>query len=353
MGDAASTRSPLATLTVRLGGVLVPVLLGATAVGIAAQVAAFSKRRWVLALALAGIMAGAFATRRPKQVFFAGFVFALTYNRQYFVHAFAPEGAQGLYWVPADLFLAALLATVALERVVQGPRGAVRARSFLPWLAPFAIAALLSTLGAIRVDWGVYELVRIARLGLVLLLVHRAVERDEWWTVVVALGAAISAQGALGTLQFVTQTQSSGALAILGLGEELAADLPAQDQSAAAGLLRAKGTLVHPNILGTYFELVVPMLRPGAALPRGIGNTSRSAPPRRAGQYGRDARGCRGSWCRAARRRRARPHASATCVAARDRRVLVCALGWRRSSFATRSWGVTRTSPGSFEVRGS
>jgi O-antigen ligase len=258
--DTSSGEPIGSTLAVRLATWLLPVALAAFAIAVAAQLSELSRRSLLLGLGGVALFACAVASRHAKQVLLFGWVLALTYTRYFFVEALHPEGAQGLYWIPADVCFLGLLLVWGWDRVVRKEPPVRVGAPLWPWLVPFAVACVLSTLAAKRMDWGVYELVRIAKMLLILAFVRANVGRDAWWTCILALGTAIAAQAALGALQFATQNPNSGALAILGLGEQVDLSLLEFDQGAAPGLLRAKGTLAHPNILAAYFELVIPVL---------------------------------------------------------------------------------------------
>ncbi|MEO3473783.1 O-antigen ligase family protein [Roseomonas sp. CAU 1739] len=201
-------------------------------------------------------------TGRPKEVFLTFFVFALTYNRQYY-GGFSSLLGPGFYWVPADLMLLCLFAT----NVVEGCLGRARMPPPVAEVAsapvlPFLFAALLSTLAAERIDLAAGDTFRIVKFALLLAWLHRNMDRSLWLTLVGALAASVTLQATFGTLQVVFKAGQS-LLSIIGAGSADA--LPEEIDN------RARGTLGHPNMIAPYLL----MLAPGAF---GVAIFSRSAP---------------------------------------------------------------------------
>nr|WP_255568617.1 O-antigen ligase family protein [Neoroseomonas alba] len=207
-------------------------------------------------------------TGRPKEVFLAFYVLALTYNRQYFDvfdRIFGGMPGEGLYWIPADLMLFCLFATSVLERALGRDTTPPRVREFAAApVLPFLVAALLSTLVAERMDLAAADTVRIVKFTLLLVWLHRNMTRSLWLTLVGALAASITLQATLGTLQVVFKAGQS-LLSIVGAGGPDA--LPEEIDN------RARGTLGHPNMIAPYLL----MLAPGAF---GVAVFSRHAPLR-------------------------------------------------------------------------
>ncbi|UCE59443.1 MAG: O-antigen ligase family protein [Phycisphaerales bacterium] len=225
------------TLAVKLGDLTTKKLI---AVGLAA-----------LVVTIAGV------TRQPRRVFLFTWIVALTYNRQYlsFEAVLGDHGSQGLYWIPADLIFAVLLVLWVGEVVVTKRIRRVNVSSLPWWLLPFVVACALSTLAADRVSWSAFEYVRILKFAFIVLYVRYTFGRVEWWICVAALGLAVLMQAGLGILQ-VTLNVGAGLRSLLGgmeVDEAVTLQLMGRRQH------RAAGTMAHPNFLGPYLLLLVPM----------------------------------------------------------------------------------------------
>lgn len=215
-----------------------------------------------LAIVAAGLVAlcvAALGTRRPKLVLLFAWIVSLTYNRQYFTfEAFAGNnGAQGPYWIIADLFLLLLLVLWAYERVVLKRVSRTNAAPAHLFFLPLAFAGLVSALGADRPDWALYELVRAVKVLVILLYVRANFTREEWVTSAVALTLAAVMQAGLGTAEVATKR--SGLMGVLGFSQP-AADLPEElQQENFYGWHRATGTMNHPPNLACYLLLILPL----------------------------------------------------------------------------------------------
>lgn len=251
-------------------------VVGLGGCGVALFLAQLPLRRAVAAIAVMAICIFAGVSRRPRQVLLFCWVLSLTYNRNYFfesVEVLRESGSYGPYWNPSDIFLAALLALWAHERVVRKRDALPLGPSVWPWLAPFVAACLLSVLGARRVDWGAFEMLRIARIILILWYVRFNVRAAEWWACVAGFAVAVLIQATMGVTYVVTGTRP-GLAALLGVedGAELRALL---EGVSPEGFRRAEGTFGHPNTMALYLLLVGPLFLALAAAP--LGRRARAA----------------------------------------------------------------------------
>jgi hypothetical protein len=197
-------------------------------------------------------------SKRPKLVLLFAWVVSLTYNRQYFsFEAIAGDnGAQGPYWIVSDFFFVLLLAIwiyeAAIRKRVERPQGLAVHAFFLP----FALVGALSALGADRPDWSLYELIRAAKVVLILCYVRYNFTLESWWTCALAMICAVVFQAGLGTAEVITQR--SGVLGVLGLG--MPDDMPEEfSQERFYGWHRATATMNHPPNLACYLLLTVPL----------------------------------------------------------------------------------------------
>jgi len=199
------------------------------------------------------------ATGRAREAFLFAWVVSLTYNRQFW--SFAPivgdHGAFGPYWMISDLLLLVLIALWIHEAAVLKRPQRARDWSFLRWYAPFAIVAALSVVDAPEPVWALSDLIRMAKLGLVLVYVSYNVGPREWWVVMAALGAAISLQSILGIV--TVSTGRLGVLAMIGLGGSGEAAAFGVHEIYPEGFRRAHGTLAHAPYLGAFLVLTVPV----------------------------------------------------------------------------------------------
>ena len=242
--------------------------LAAIAVGLLAAIsvaygAEIDRRSAVLLLGVIGIIVLSIVSGRPRCVLLFGWVVALTYGKAFFI----TEGGeargdfQGIYWILSDAFLIVLFAMWLFARS-RDPNGIQMARwRFWPWLIPFAAAALIATIGAIRTDWALFELLRIFNVILVVFFLGSNLHFEEWWSCVAGLAFATLAQGGLSVLQVGLRRTSGGLLGFIGAGPGAAAAQQATDmEQAMGGFFRAYGTIGHPANLATYFLLTIPLL---------------------------------------------------------------------------------------------
>ena len=206
-----------------------------------------------------GVFTAAFLSGRPKEVLLFAWVFALTYNRQFF--SFEPllgnNGSAGLYWILADVFLLALLGIWLVERyalrVVREPHG----NGILLWYMPFALVCMLSIASAERMDWGMYELARTLKVAIILLYISYNFGRREWWLCVAGLAAATVAQSALGTLEVMSGR--TGVLWLFGLQDRMESVPQMFKDESFYGWVRATATMAHPPNLACYLLLTLPV----------------------------------------------------------------------------------------------
>ncbi len=196
---------------------------------------------------------------RLRELLVAGWVIALTYNRQYFSFEAITgnNGTQGPYWIAADIFFIALLLLWAADAVRGSQLAAARSRRLWPWFAPLAVACVLSITASQRPEWSAYELIRFVKFGLVLAYIRHNFGRREWIAAVAALGLAMSFQSLVGVKEIVT-----GHSGVLGLGQQITGLDGYEDvfsEQSFYGWVRATGTMNHPPNLACYLILVIPV----------------------------------------------------------------------------------------------
>lgn len=234
-------------------------LTGLVAIALLAQLGEVTPRRVASVALFAAVFGIAYITKRPKEVLLFSFIFALTYNRQYFVlqGALGNPGTQGPYVIPADAFFFSLLGLWLYELIVLKRRSLPQGTAMWPWYLPFAFACTLSVLVASRVDWSLFELVRVAKVGLILWYTRRNLGPRTWWICVGALGAALSVQSVLGILEVAFH--HSGVLWVIGLGSQDQIIPQALEAESFYGWTRAQATMNHPPNLACYLLLTVPL----------------------------------------------------------------------------------------------
>ncbi|MCC7427032.1 MAG: O-antigen ligase family protein [Alphaproteobacteria bacterium] len=206
-------------------------------------------------LILAGMVAIMLAMAMPNRVAALLFlwVFAITYNRHIysFDEILGDHGSQGLYWLPSDPILFLLVIARFFERgMFRNPHELI-APPVWPLYGPLLGICALSSIYAIRPEWGAFEMIRLLKTGLTLMLLRKLLRPTEWWTIVSALAVIVLVQGAFGILQSVAGGEG-GTLGAFGLSAEKAGGARGE----VAG--RARGTLGHPNIFAPFFLQIVP-----------------------------------------------------------------------------------------------
>lgn len=243
----------------RAAGFLLASAVGLCALAAAIAIGEPTKKKLVFLAATPLLPLLIAVTKQPRAVLLFCWLATLPYNRMYFSFdgIFGNNGSQGPYWVPADVFLLALLGLWLYEIVVlkrpQRPIG----RSVIPWAIPFAVAGLISALGAERVNWGFFELGRMLKVAIVLIYLRYNLRPLEWWTCIGAIGFNISFQAALAFLQMALK-RTTGLLSMFGGGGPDAQTVEF-GLASMGGWIRAVGTIGHPSNLASYFLILVPV----------------------------------------------------------------------------------------------
>ena len=234
-------------------------LTAACVVVVTAQVSTGGPKKAFGALLLAALTWAIFLYKRPKDILLFGFLFSLTYNRQYFVFQglAGNNGMQGPYVIAADIFLLGLFVfwyyEAAILRIPSRPLGG----RLWPWYLPFVAACLLSLWVAVRMDWTLFEMIRVVKVGLILWWARYNLKPREWWICVAALGCALTVQSTLGILEVVFK--QSGVLWLLGLGTSESAAPEMLQAENFYGFRRATATMNHPPNLACYLLLTIPV----------------------------------------------------------------------------------------------
>lgn len=200
----------------------------------------------------------AVATGRLRELLLVCWIGSLTYNRQYFSFEFLTgnEGTQGPYWIVSDIFLAGLLAEWIYRAVVRREATPARGPAFWPWFLPLALMGVVSLLVATRPDWTAYEMLRTARILLILAYVRHNFGRTEWWVAIAAMGLTMVGQSMIGAKEVATGRSGL-------LGAEVTTSLGGFenvfDQETFYGMVRATGTMNHPPNYACYLMLVIPV----------------------------------------------------------------------------------------------
>jgi putative inorganic carbon (hco3(-)) transporter len=241
-------------------------LLAAAGVGLAALAGVIALegsdyKVWVVAMAAVLSLPLLVVLKRARVILLFCWVFALSYNRQYFVFEslVGYQGTSGPYVMLADICLAGLLGLWLYDRTRRGPAAAI-GRSFWPWFLPFAAACFLSVFVADRTDWALFEMLRIVKMGVLLAYIRHNFGRAEWMTCVLALSLAISFQSAVAIKEVATQKQ--GVIGSQDLAEESGEeDLASHFEGGKFyGMIRGVGTLAHPPYLACFLLLGMPPL---------------------------------------------------------------------------------------------
>jgi O-antigen ligase len=252
---AHARRSPLSWGLGATGGLA----LACCAVAFAVTVPQLSTKAAAFVVVGLGTLIAVIVSGRAKEVLLAGYIVAITYNRQYFSFdaILGSNGSEGLYWVPADAALVLLWGVWLLERATRTavplPPFEPAARIAMPVLA-FFIPCVLSALFAERPDLSFNELTRVVRFVLVLVWLQQNMTPSLWYTAIGALAASIVIQSGLGTLQVVLKADRN-LLSVFGVqGQQV---LSADGQVDIIDN-RARGTLGHPNYLAPYLLSLLP-----------------------------------------------------------------------------------------------
>jgi len=248
------------SLASKIGFVVAVVVAASVGLAIVLQLQDATYKMWVIVIVMALVPAALVISKRPKEVLLFGWVFSLTYNRQYYVfeRVVGYNGTQGPYVMLPDVCLIGLFAYWMYERLVGKPDDTPRGAPLWPWFAPFAAICFLSIFPSERPDWGFYEMLRIAKMGLVLFYIRRNFGRREWMVSLAALALAVSFQSAVGIKELIT-----GKAGVIG-AEQVGGDVSFLKHFAqgafTSGIVRGQGTLSHPPYLACYLLMVIPVL---------------------------------------------------------------------------------------------
>lgn len=191
---------------------------------------------------LASIFLGGLWFRDMRSALVFGAIFAIAYNRQYysFDDALGDYGSRGLYWVPADALYLALFALLLVSLAL--PRRGDTARSLpLGFVAPlglFILVLFLSALQAADLAPALFELARVLKFLLIVLMLRALMTERMAWAILVALAGVALSQFLLGAMEVVRGTGGSGL-----------SEMAQQDGEMSH---RAHGTLGHPNFLAPF-----------------------------------------------------------------------------------------------------
>lgn len=253
--DAVNPGWPVA----RLATWVLAAIVGTLALVVAFQLQDAGYKAWVILAGLAALPTVIAITGHPKELLLFGWVFSLTYNRQYFIfeRVVGYNGTEGPYVILADVCLAGLFGWWLYERIMQRPSEPARSSPMWPWYLPFAATCFLTIFDAARPDWVAFEMIRIAKIGLILFYVRHNMGRREWFVTLAALAAAVSFQSGVAIKEVTT-----GKVGVIGASE--IADAPEFlshfENGAFTGMVRGIGTMAHPPYLACYLLLVLPVL---------------------------------------------------------------------------------------------
>jgi hypothetical protein len=243
----------------KVGFLFLACMTAAGAITVTAAVSTGGPKKALAALILAGMAWAAFLYKRPKDLFLFGWLFSLTYNRQYFIfqQLTGNSGMQGPYIIAADVFLLALFVYWYYESAILRVRFKPLGQRLWPWYLPFVAACLLSLWMAERIDWTLFEMIRVVKVGLILWYARYNLKARQWWICVAAIGCALTVQSILGVLEVVTR--HSGVLWLLGQGTAEGAAPEMLQAENFYGFRRATATMNHPPNLACYLLLTIPL----------------------------------------------------------------------------------------------
>lgn len=246
----------------RIATITLAAIVGTVALGVVLQLQGASYKAWVIVLGVSLLPTALAIIGHPKEILLFGWVFALTYNREYFVFEklVGYNGTQGPYVILADLCLIGLYGWWLYEHLMHRRREEpVHGSPLWLWYIPFAAVSFLSVFAATRPDWALYEMIRIVKIGFILFYVRRNFGRREWQVTLAALASAVFFQSAVAIKEVIT-----GKAGVIGAAQE-PADMPGFVEHFADGgftgsIVRGVGTLAHPPYLACYLLLVLPVL---------------------------------------------------------------------------------------------
>lgn len=235
-------------------------IIGAAAGTAIPILASTTAKRLVLAgMGLMALMA-ALLLRNPSRWFLACMILLMPVNINYFLFKrYAPHigGAPGLYLVACDLPLLLLYGMWFLEATITKIPRQKQSLAFFSLFLPFFTFAALSLVWATNQAWASYELLRWVRVGAILLYASQRIAREEVQFCIYAVAGSVLLQGGIATLQTVFRSNfGMDKLGIAGRGSE---NVFEQEVGTIGTVVRGAGTMGHPNILGPYLALIVPL----------------------------------------------------------------------------------------------
>ncbi len=227
------------------------VLLAALAGGMAATVAANAGMKTGASIVVAVVGLCCLVVFRSKRVLLAGLVLLIPFSLD--VNLFYRDNGGsvgGLVISAADLCVWLLAVKVLVDRLRLGEPAAVGFRFLAPALAICA-AGLLSLTGSDHLTLGLFELFRLFKATILMMVVANVVESEGDVRFVVAfLFIGLVAQSILVGLQWY----KGGTLGLGIFGE----NTYLMTQKYGSNVYRrASGTLLHPNMLANYLNFIL------------------------------------------------------------------------------------------------
>ena len=223
-------------------------------------IAASSPKRFAVGIAaLVGIPIF-FAVRDKVRLCLAAVVVLITIKIDlYVLGLYAPHsgGAEGLYVKPSDIPLILLYGLWLLDLATHRRDAPRRSFMLLGLFLPFVAAGLVSAVFAANNSWASYEWVRWVRGAALLFYILAKLRTEDVPFLVQITAIAVTAQSVLGLMQ--TALRRTFGLEKLGLIGEGSESIMAQDFGLSFSMVRAAGTLSHPNLLGAYLDLTLPV----------------------------------------------------------------------------------------------
>ena len=245
----------------RLGTAVLAALAGICSLGVILQLQGASYKAWVILLGGALLLPALAIVGHAKEILLFGWVFSLTYNREYFVfeRLVGYNGTQGPYVILADICLFGLYAWWLYERFMGRASEPPRSSPMRFWYIPFASVFFLSVFVAPRPEWALYEMIRILKIGLILFYIRHNFGHREWRISLGALASAVAFQSAVAIKEVIT-----GKAGVIGAAPDTS-NAPEFIQHFSEGaftgnVVRGVGTLAHPPYLACYLLLVLPVL---------------------------------------------------------------------------------------------
>jgi putative inorganic carbon (hco3(-)) transporter len=206
------------------------------------------KQAFLVGVLACGLVA--VGTRHRERIAVAGLLLlAPVYYPYYPAGTPAPHvgGAAGWHIGPADLPLALLYLYWLIDWGSHGPARGERSIKYFLLFLPFLAWLTFSIVIAYRPEWGLYEWMRWLRVALILIYTIRRFPAEDIRFVLLVLAASLAGQSALALME------TGAGIAVIG---EPDGDMVRQ--LGGMRLLRGRGTVGHPNVLGSYIVLLLP-----------------------------------------------------------------------------------------------